>query len=112
MCVAIFIVHSAKEKSRHKCADLLAIVLLLLTQYDTGSSSKTIVHLIHLILYFIDKLIGVQGVRLLQDRRAGETLKSETYGCGSPPAPRKAKHLERKSTATKDSSESLLRANH
>ncbi|MDM5315724.1 hypothetical protein QUF49_06920 [Fictibacillus sp. b24] len=27
---------------------------------------------------------------VLRDRRAGETLKSETYKCGSPPAPRKA----------------------
>ncbi|MDM5318311.1 hypothetical protein QUF49_20215 [Fictibacillus sp. b24] len=35
-------------------------------------------------------MIGVEGVRLLRDRRAGETLKSETYKCGSPPAPRKA----------------------
>ncbi|MDM5317900.1 hypothetical protein QUF49_17955 [Fictibacillus sp. b24] len=35
-------------------------------------------------------MTGVQGVRLLRDRRAGETLKSETYKCGSPPAPRKA----------------------
>ncbi|MDM5316909.1 hypothetical protein QUF49_12955 [Fictibacillus sp. b24] len=36
--------------------------------------------------------------RLLRDRRAGETLKSETYECGSPPAPRKASNLERRST--------------
>ncbi|MDM5316436.1 hypothetical protein QUF49_10575 [Fictibacillus sp. b24] len=35
-------------------------------------------------------MIVVEGVRLLRDRRAGETLKSETYECGSPPAPRKA----------------------
>ncbi|MFG6495549.1 hypothetical protein P8610_09340 [Fictibacillus sp. UD] len=43
-------------------------------------------------------MIGALGLRLLRDRRAGETLKSETSKCGSPPAPRKAKHLERKST--------------
>ncbi|MDM5315593.1 hypothetical protein QUF49_06255 [Fictibacillus sp. b24] len=43
-------------------------------------------------------MIGVQGVRLLRDRRAGETLIHGMYECGSPPAPRKAKHLERKST--------------
>ncbi|MDM5314973.1 hypothetical protein QUF49_03140 [Fictibacillus sp. b24] len=43
-------------------------------------------------------MIEVEGARLLRDRRAGETLKSVTYECGSPPAPRKAKHLERKST--------------
>ncbi|MFG6497219.1 hypothetical protein P8610_17790 [Fictibacillus sp. UD] len=35
-------------------------------------------------------MIVVEGARLLRDRRAGETLKSETYECGSPPAPRKA----------------------
>ncbi|KZE68881.1 hypothetical protein AWM68_01000 [Fictibacillus phosphorivorans] len=52
------------------------------------------------ITYF-DKLIGAQGARLLRDRRAGETLKSETYKCGSPPAPRKASNLERKSTTFK-----------
>jgi hypothetical protein len=36
------------------------------------------------------QLIGVEGARLLWDRRAGETLKSKTFECGSPPAPRKA----------------------
>ncbi|KZE64457.1 hypothetical protein AWM68_09920 [Fictibacillus phosphorivorans] len=35
-------------------------------------------------------MIEVQGARLLRDRWAGETLKSETSQCGSPPAPRKA----------------------
>ncbi|MFG6496169.1 hypothetical protein P8610_12455 [Fictibacillus sp. UD] len=39
-----------------------------------------------------------KAARLLRDRRAGETLKSETSKCGSPPAPRKASSLERKST--------------
>ncbi|MDM5314469.1 hypothetical protein QUF49_00595 [Fictibacillus sp. b24] len=43
-------------------------------------------------------MIVVQGARLLRDRWAGETLISETSKCGSPPAPRKAKHLERRST--------------
>ncbi|MFG6497773.1 hypothetical protein P8610_20625 [Fictibacillus sp. UD] len=38
-------------------------------------------------------MVVVEGVRLLRDRRAGETLKSETYECGSPPAPRKASTL-------------------
>ena len=51
---------------------------------------------------FIDKLIGEQDARLLRDRRAGETLKSETSECGSPPAPRKASNLERKSTTSKN----------
>ncbi|MDM5315539.1 hypothetical protein QUF49_05985 [Fictibacillus sp. b24] len=46
-------------------------------------------------------MIGVQGVRLLRDRRTGETLKSETYECGSPYAPRKASSLERKSITYK-----------
>ncbi|ANC75751.1 hypothetical protein ABE65_002410 [Fictibacillus phosphorivorans] len=43
-----------------------------------------------ILVLFPDKLTGVEGARLLQDRWAGETLKSETYKCGSPPAPRKA----------------------
>ncbi|MFG6497650.1 hypothetical protein P8610_19985 [Fictibacillus sp. UD] len=43
--------------------------------------------------------------RLLRDRRAGETLKSETLECGSPPAPRKASSLERKSITFKQASE-------
>ncbi|MFG6497643.1 hypothetical protein P8610_19950 [Fictibacillus sp. UD] len=46
-------------------------------------------------------MIVVQGARLLRDRRAGETLKSETSKCGSPPAPRKASSLERKSFTSK-----------
>ncbi|MFG6497508.1 hypothetical protein P8610_19250 [Fictibacillus sp. UD] len=44
-------------------------------------------------------------MRLLRDRRAGETLKSETYKCGSPPAPRKASTLERKSTTSKSNND-------
>ncbi|MFG6494448.1 hypothetical protein P8610_03765 [Fictibacillus sp. UD] len=43
--------------------------------------------------------------RLLRDRRAGETLIRETYECGSPPAPRKASNLKRKSTTFKSNNE-------
>ncbi len=50
----------------------------------------------------------MEGVRLLRDRRAGETLKSETYECGSPPAPRKANNLKRKSTTDKDNEAPIL----
>ncbi|MFG6497608.1 hypothetical protein P8610_19775 [Fictibacillus sp. UD] len=48
-------------------------------------------------------MIGVEGARLLRDKLAGETLKSVTYECGSPPAPRKASSLERKSTLSRTS---------
>ncbi|MBH0161440.1 MULTISPECIES: hypothetical protein [Fictibacillus] len=40
-------------------------------------------------------------MRLLRDRRTAETLKSETYECGSASAPWKASSLERKSTLPK-----------
>ncbi|WP_231607266.1 hypothetical protein, partial [Fictibacillus sp. 18YEL24] len=68
-------------------------------------SSKGLLFLIFIFTIFFEQLVAVEGVRLLRDRRAGETLKSETYECGSPPAPRKAKHLKRKSTTFKTPSE-------
>jgi hypothetical protein len=43
-----------------------------------------------ILKFIIEKLIGGEGARLLRDWRAGETLISETFECGSPPAPRKA----------------------
>ncbi|MDM5316477.1 hypothetical protein QUF49_10780 [Fictibacillus sp. b24] len=43
-------------------------------------------------------MIGVQGVRLLRDRRAGETLKSETLRMWLTACPAESEHLERKST--------------
>ncbi|MFG6497437.1 hypothetical protein P8610_18885 [Fictibacillus sp. UD] len=46
-------------------------------------------------------MIGVEVARLLWDWRSGETLKVKRYECGSPPAPRKASNLERKSTTYK-----------
>jgi hypothetical protein len=64
--------------------------------------------------FFIEELIAVEGARLLRDWRSGETLKSETYECGSPPAPRKASNLERKSTSSKNNKvyeNSLLQKN-
>ncbi|ANC76150.1 hypothetical protein ABE65_004730 [Fictibacillus phosphorivorans] len=39
------------------------------------------------VFFITCKLIGAQGARLLRDRWAGETLKSETSECGSPPCP-------------------------
>ncbi|MDM5314662.1 hypothetical protein QUF49_01585 [Fictibacillus sp. b24] len=47
---------------------------------------------IELQIFFV-RCIAAVAFLVLRDRRAGETLKSETYKCGSPPAPRKAKHL-------------------
>ena len=44
-------------------------------------------------------------MRLLRDRLAGETLKSETSKCGSPPSPRKASNLERKSATSKSNND-------
>ncbi|MFG6494052.1 hypothetical protein P8610_01720 [Fictibacillus sp. UD] len=46
-------------------------------------------------------MIGVQGVRLLRDRRAGETLKSETLRMWLTACPAESEHLERKSTTSK-----------
>ncbi|MFG6494190.1 hypothetical protein P8610_02445 [Fictibacillus sp. UD] len=43
-------------------------------------------------------MIEAQGARLLRDERSGETLLGRKAARGSPHAPRKAKHLERKST--------------
>ena len=50
------------------------------------------------------KLLTSRGYRCSQ---TGETLKSETYECGSPPAPRKASNPERKSTTFKSNNEQL-----
>jgi hypothetical protein len=39
---------------------------------------------------FFVRYIAAGAFLVLRDWRSGETLKSETYECGSPPAPRKA----------------------
>ncbi|MFG6497636.1 hypothetical protein P8610_19915 [Fictibacillus sp. UD] len=49
-----------------------------------GRSSK-----IKLQIFFV-RFVAAVAFLVLRDRLAGETLKSETYECGSPPAPWKA----------------------
>ncbi|MEH7336706.1 hypothetical protein V7161_29250 [Neobacillus drentensis] len=55
--------------------------------------------MLKVIVDFVTLLIGTEGARLLREDGAGETPQALQRREGSPDRPRKAKHLERKSTA-------------